>query len=125
MPIYDYACSACGHVVEVIHRIDDRGPNFCPECGAEGTMSKGFAAPAVHFKGSGWAKKDRTSASKSSSAKDDSSGRKETVAAGSGAGEESGKGAGTAKSTDGAPNAPTPATPSPSSSSSTSSSSSD
>ena len=61
MPTYDYGCSACGHVVEVIHGINEAGPRFCPYCGKEGTMRKAFATPAVHFKGSGWAKKDRFS----------------------------------------------------------------
>ena len=51
MPIYDYACSACGHVTEVVHGINDHGPKFCPECGAEGTMTKNFTTPAIHFKG--------------------------------------------------------------------------
>ena len=60
MPIYDYTCAACGHLAEVIHGMREGGPRFCPNCGAEGTMRKGFAAPAVHFKGSGWAKKDRS-----------------------------------------------------------------
>lgn len=67
MPIYDYRCSACGHLTEVVHGINDHGPRFCPECGAEGTMSKGFTLPAIHFKGSGWAKKDRSAASSSKS----------------------------------------------------------
>ncbi len=61
MPIYDYSCTACRHLVEVIHGIHEVGPRFCPNCGAEGTMRKGFTTPAVHFKGSGWAKKDRSS----------------------------------------------------------------
>ena len=65
MPIYDYACSACGHVVEVIHGINDPGPNFCPNCGVEGSMRKRIVTSAVHFKGSGWAKKDRSAASSS------------------------------------------------------------
>lgn len=63
MPIYDYTCASCGHLTEVIHGIHEGGPRFCPSCGAEGTMRKGFAAPAVHFKGSGWAKKDRSATS--------------------------------------------------------------
>ena len=71
MPIYDYTCSACGRLTEVIHGINDHGPRFCPECGAEGTMRKGFAPPAIHFKGSGWAKKDRSSSAKPAKAKDD------------------------------------------------------
>jgi putative FmdB family regulatory protein len=60
MPIYDYACGACSHLLEVIHGIHDEGPRFCPSCGVEGQMRKAFAPPAVVFKGSGWAKKDRS-----------------------------------------------------------------
>ena len=59
MPVYDYLCSACDHRADILHGINDPGPRFCPSCGAEGTMRKQFAAPAVHFKGTGWAKKDR------------------------------------------------------------------
>jgi putative FmdB family regulatory protein len=59
MPIYDYLCTACDHRADILHGINDPGPNFCPSCGSEGTMRKQFAAPAIHFKGSGWAKKDR------------------------------------------------------------------
>ena len=71
MPIYDYACSACHRVTEVIHGINDHGPRFCPECGAEGKMTKSFVAPTVHFKGSGWAKKDRGSSAGASAWKHD------------------------------------------------------
>ena len=46
----------------MIHGIDAPGPRFCPACGAEGTLRKAFAPPTVHFKGSGWAKKDRSTA---------------------------------------------------------------
>jgi len=67
MPIYDYVCSNCGQTTEVIHGIEAPGPRFCPVCGAEGTLRKSFATPAVHFKGSGWAKKDRSSSSGSRS----------------------------------------------------------
>ena len=63
MPIYDYLCSNCGQTTEVIHGIDAPAPRFCPACGAEGTLRKTFGTPAVHFKGSGWAKKDRSSSS--------------------------------------------------------------
>jgi putative FmdB family regulatory protein len=59
MPIYDYLCGACGHLLEVIHGINQEGPRFCPNCGAEGRMKKAITASAVLYKGSGWAKKDR------------------------------------------------------------------
>ena len=59
MPIYDYVCSSCGHRMEVIHGVHAAGPSECPACG--GQMRKAFAPPAVHFKGTGWAKKERSS----------------------------------------------------------------
>lgn len=68
MPIYDYVCGACGHRTEILHGVNDAGPNFCPECGAEGTMRKAIAAPTFHFKGSGWAKKDRAAGSRTKAA---------------------------------------------------------
>jgi putative FmdB family regulatory protein len=73
VPRYDYRCSVCGHEVEMLRGIHDPGPRVCPSCGAEGSMRKAFATPAVHYKGSGWAKKDRSSSSRpaaSSSATD-------------------------------------------------------
>jgi putative FmdB family regulatory protein len=61
MPIYEYVCSACGRRIDVIHGINGTGPATCEVCG--GAMRKALTAPAIHFKGSGWAKKDaRTSA---------------------------------------------------------------
>jgi len=64
MPIYDYLCSACDHRADILHGINDLGPLFCPSCGAEGSMRKQFSAPTIHYKGSGWAKKDRGAASR-------------------------------------------------------------
>ena len=63
MPIYDYVCASCRQKTEVIHGINAPGPRFCPACGAEGSLHKALTTPAVHFKGSGWAKKDRSSSS--------------------------------------------------------------
>jgi putative FmdB family regulatory protein len=68
VPRYDYRCSVCGHEVELLHGIHDPGPTVCPNCGAEGSMRKAFATPAIHYKGSGWAKKDRSATSSSRSA---------------------------------------------------------
>jgi putative FmdB family regulatory protein len=68
MPIYEYGCSACGHTTDILHGYDDAGPQFCPSCGADGTMRKGFAPPAIVFKGSGWAKKDRNSGTRTKAA---------------------------------------------------------
>src|SRR6478672_6096456 len=63
MPVYEYLCTACGHRSDILHGINDEAPRFCPSCGREGTMRKQFAPPTIHFKGSGWAKKDRGAAS--------------------------------------------------------------
>jgi putative FmdB family regulatory protein len=60
MPIYDYRCTSCGRMIEVSHAIGGQGPAACSSCG--GVMRKALTAPAIHFKGSGWAKKDARSA---------------------------------------------------------------
>lgn len=82
MPIYEYVCTACGHQLEVIHGVNDPGPGVCPNCGAEGELKKAFAPPAIVFRGSGWAKKDRASSSSRTGAASGSSGS----ASGSGSG---------------------------------------
>ena len=76
MPIYEYVCTACDHRADILHGINDPGPLFCPSCGREGTMRKLIAAPAIHYRGSGWAKKDRSATSRSakSSSKSDTDG---------------------------------------------------
>ena len=66
MPIYDYLCSTCGHGIEVMHSVHGHGPTTCTECG--GPMKKAITAAAVHFKGSGWARKDRSDATRSARA---------------------------------------------------------
>lgn len=60
MPIYDYICGSCGRRTEVIHGVHAIGPETCPECGG-GPMRKAVHPPAIHFKGTGWAKKERAS----------------------------------------------------------------
>jgi putative FmdB family regulatory protein len=62
MPTYDYICPN-GHRFEVIHGLTATGPDVCPVCGAS-PVRKAFSAPSVHYKGSGWAKKDRGSAAR-------------------------------------------------------------
>jgi putative FmdB family regulatory protein len=58
VPFYDYVCEKCGHEMEVMHSVHGHGPSACPSCG--GMMKKAITAAAVHYKGSGWARKDRT-----------------------------------------------------------------
>ena len=102
MPIYDYVCTSCRHRIEVIHGIHDVGPRFCPACGEEATMRKALVSPAVHFKGSGWAKKDRSSSSRARTRTgDESSAGGDSTAGGSAGGDSSDGSSSDKRSSDG------------------------
>jgi putative FmdB family regulatory protein len=58
VPRYDFDCAACGTRFEVVHGVFADPPTTCPVCGG-GPIKKAFAPPTIHFKGSGWAKKER------------------------------------------------------------------
>ena len=68
MPAYDYDCAACGRRFEVVHGVHVDGPTTCPLCG-KGPVRKAISAPAIHYKGSGWAKKERRATATPGSAK--------------------------------------------------------
>ena len=68
MPLYDYDCANCGRRFEAIHGVHADGPTTCPLCGG-GPVRKAITAAAVHFKGSGWAKKERGATASAASAK--------------------------------------------------------
>lgn len=48
MPIYEYECSGCGEVFEVILAVDGVGPS-CPKCGSL-ECRKLIGAPAIHVR---------------------------------------------------------------------------
>ena len=73
MPIYDYDCASCGRRSEIVHGVHADPPGECPLCGG-GPLRKAVSAPAVHFKGSGWAKKERRAAPTKSGAPTGSTG---------------------------------------------------
>jgi putative FmdB family regulatory protein len=73
MPAYDYDCAACGRRFEVIHGVHVEGPTSCPLCG-KGPVRKAITAAAIHYKGSGWAKKERRSTATAASSKASSDG---------------------------------------------------
>ncbi len=81
MPRYDYDCSACKHRFEVMHGVFVAGPTTCPNCGSD-LIRKAFAAPAVHFKGTGWAKKERRASVSTGAGKAASEGGSEPGGAG-------------------------------------------
>jgi putative FmdB family regulatory protein len=52
MPLYDYACTKCGHTIEVRHGFNETHSAPCPACGAP--VRRVFNAAPVLFKGSGF-----------------------------------------------------------------------
>ena len=56
MPIFEFRCSACGHLEEVLQKHTDPAPDPCPKCGVQKTMGKEISAAAFHLKGGGWYK---------------------------------------------------------------------
>lgn len=52
MPIYEYECSKCGHIDEVIQKFSDKPLTKCRRC--SGKLHKLVSQSAFHLKGSGW-----------------------------------------------------------------------
>jgi putative FmdB family regulatory protein len=80
VPTYDYVCTACGQEVEVVHSLHGHGPSACSVCG--GAMKRSFAPPTVHFKGSGWARKEKPGRSPAGGKPRTEAGAGETAGAG-------------------------------------------
>ena len=57
MPIYAFACAACGHQFDRLQKIADPDPTTCPECGAE-AVKRQITAPSFRLAGSGWYETD-------------------------------------------------------------------
>ncbi len=96
MPAYDYDCAACGRRFEVTHGVHADGPTTCPLCG-KGPVRKAITAAAIHYKGSGWAKKERRATATPASSKASTDGA--TGDGGSGAESATGEGAATKPAT--------------------------
>jgi len=92
MPIYEYACGACGHQFEEWQKMSDPPVRTCPKCKAK-KVEKLISQTSFTLKGGGWysdlyagpkpgaASKDSSessSSSDSSSESKDSSAKKET-----------------------------------------------
>ena len=52
MPVYEYACTKCGHRFEQRRRVTDPPPSRCPECRCR--VKRVFAPVGIIFKGSGF-----------------------------------------------------------------------
>ena len=53
MPIYEYACRACGTQREVMQKVSESPLTQCPACGAE-AFEKKVSAAGFQLKGGGW-----------------------------------------------------------------------
>jgi len=52
MPIYEYECSNCGNVEEVLQKFSDSPLTTCRKCSGE--LHKLISQSSFHLKGSGW-----------------------------------------------------------------------
>ena len=57
MPIYEYACSECGHELEALQKMSDAPLTTCPECDND-SLKKKISAPGFRLSGSGWYETD-------------------------------------------------------------------
>ncbi|MGH2698292.1 MAG: FmdB family zinc ribbon protein [Actinomycetota bacterium] len=64
MPIYEYACTACGERTEARQSFTDPPLDTCPICG--GSLRKLYSPVGIVFKGSGFYSTDNNKASKQS-----------------------------------------------------------
>ena len=58
MPIYAFACDACGHRFDRLQKLSDPDPDRCPACAAEGVVHRQLTAPQFRLAGSGWYETD-------------------------------------------------------------------
>ena len=52
MPLYEYKCTKCGMVFEVLQKVTDPPIKECTRC--HGAVKKIISPPSLQFKGSGW-----------------------------------------------------------------------
>jgi putative FmdB family regulatory protein len=57
MPIYAFACSACGHHFDRLQKLSDPDPAACPVCGVD-AIKRQLTAPSFRLSGSGWYETD-------------------------------------------------------------------
>lgn len=95
MPVYEYACKACGQHLEVAQSFKDEPLTTCPTCG--GALRKVFGSIGISFKGSGFYRTDSRMAARKDSgekadAKADAKGGDTKVKAETASGEKAGSG---------------------------------
>lgn len=82
MPIYEYACQACGHTLESMQKMTDPQLTDCPACGKP-MLRKLISAAGFVLKGGGWYATDfRDKGSKKEDTKETAKGDAPAPAAG-------------------------------------------
>ncbi|MBW1764697.1 MAG: zinc ribbon domain-containing protein [Deltaproteobacteria bacterium] len=80
MPFYEYQCTECGKLTEILQKMSDPPVSSCGSCA--GKMKKLISQSTFHLKGSGWYVTDYADNSSSSNAKStntsDDSSKKDT-----------------------------------------------
>ncbi len=57
MPIYAFACDACGHAFDRLQKLSDPDPDACPACGKP-AVKRQLTAPSFRLAGGGWYETD-------------------------------------------------------------------
>ena len=57
MPIYAFACDACGHQFDRLQKLSDPDPAECPVCGKP-AVRRQLTAPSFRLAGGGWYETD-------------------------------------------------------------------
>jgi putative FmdB family regulatory protein len=57
MPIYEFACGACGKRFDRLQKLNDPDPEICPHCG-KAEVHRCVTAPTFRLSGSGWYETD-------------------------------------------------------------------
>ena len=57
MPIYEYACKKCDHILDALQKVADAPLVDCPSCG-EPDLKRLLSAPRFRLKGQGWYETD-------------------------------------------------------------------
>ena len=57
MPIYEYQCDDCNHVLDALQKVNDKPLVDCPECG-KNSLRRLISAPNFRLKGDGWYETD-------------------------------------------------------------------
>ncbi len=64
MPLYEYECSKCGRIGEVLQKFSDKPLKKCKHC--SGKLNKLISHSSFHLKGTGWYVTDYANKSRNS-----------------------------------------------------------